>query len=171
MSKTARLFQQYGAFLAFAVALTATLGSLSYSEIAHFVPCTLCWYQRILMYPLAIITLVGILQQDEGLPNQVLPFSILGMGVATYHYLTQLGVVSHSATCSVGVPCNLRYVNYFGFVTLPLLSLAAFTLITLIMVAVKWAQSQAEPEQDEQFFSDLADSVPADISSPSFEGK
>ena len=121
------------------------LGSLYYSEIAGFVPCTLCWYQRILMYPLTLITLVGILKQDGNLPGYVLPFSILGMGVSTYHYLIQLGVVGHSAACTVGVPCGLRWVNYFGFVTIPLLALTAFVLITATMALSKWTVRGAEP--------------------------
>ena len=145
MSRFGSFWQQYGPYLAFGTALTAMLGSLYYSEIAGFVPCTLCWYQRILMYPLTLITLVGILKQDGNLPGYVLPFSILGMGVSTYHYLIQLGVVGHSAACTVGVPCGLRWVNYFGFVTIPLLALTAFVLITATMALSKWAVRGAEP--------------------------
>jgi disulfide bond formation protein DsbB len=78
---------QYGPYLAFGTALTAMLGSLYYSEIVGFVPCTLCWYQRILMYPLVLITLVGIVKQDRSLPDYVLPLSVIGMGFSTYHYL------------------------------------------------------------------------------------
>src|SRR6185295_8265956 len=107
MNKTVTFWQQYGAYLALVPALTAMLGSLYYSEIAGFIPCTLCWYQRILMYPLVVIILVGILKQDEYLPNYVLPFSIIGMGVSTYHYLIELGFLPHPAVCSVGIPCNL----------------------------------------------------------------
>lgn len=86
--------QDYGEVLALLVAITATLGSLYYSEVAKFVPCTLCWYQRILMYPLTLILLVGIIKQDEHLPFYVLPFSLLGMGVSTYHVLIENGVIS-----------------------------------------------------------------------------
>lgn len=137
-------WQKYGAYLAFAVALTAMLGSLYYSEIAGFVPCTLCWYQRILMYPLSLIILVGIVKQDEYLPNYVLPFSVIGIGVSTYHYLIQQGILAHPATCSIGIPCNLSYVNYFGFITIPFLALIAFTLITVIMTATHKAYARPE---------------------------
>ena len=140
--KLPHLLQQYGAYLAFVTALTAMLGSLYYSEMAGFVPCTLCWYQRILMYPLMLITLVGIIKQDEYLPSYVLPLSIIGSGVSTYHYLIQLGIIAHSATCSVGIPCNVRYVNYFGFISIPLMALTAFILITLILMATKWAYTR-----------------------------
>lgn len=146
MSKTVTFWSQYGPYLAFGTALTAMLGSLYYSEIAGFVPCTLCWYQRVLMYPLALITLVGIVKQDDYLPTYVLPFSVIGLGVSTYHYLTQLGVISHSAACSVGVPCNLRYVNYFGFVSIPFMALTAFVMITIFMSITKWAYARLETE-------------------------
>jgi len=129
---------QYGAYLALAPALTALLGSLYYSEVAGFVPCTLCWYQRILMYPLPLIILIGIIQQDEYLSNYVLPFSLLGIGFSAYHYLIQIGIFSQPDTCLGGIPCGLRYVNYFGFVTIPFMALTAFVLITGVMIVVKW---------------------------------
>jgi disulfide bond formation protein DsbB len=144
MNRTSAPWQAYSPYLAFGTALIATLGSLYYSEIARFVPCTLCWYQRILMYPLTLITLVGILRQDEHLADYVLPLSILGIVASSYHYLIQLGVLGHPAVCSAGVPCNLRYVNYFGFVTIPLMALTAFVIITLVMAASKWAHGQAD---------------------------
>ncbi|MGD9048672.1 MAG: disulfide oxidoreductase [Anaerolineae bacterium] len=144
MSRFGSFWQQYGPYFAFAAALAATLGSLYYSEVAGFVPCTLCWYQRILMYPLTVITLVGILKHDDGLPEYVLPFSIIGVGVSSYHYLMQAGVVGHSAACTVGVPCDLRWVNYFGFLTIPLLALTAFVIITVAMALTKWASLDAK---------------------------
>ena len=144
MSKTESFWQQYGAYLALIPALTAMLGSLYYSEIAGFIPCTLCWYQRILMYPLTVIILVGIFSQDEFLPNYVLPFSILGMGVSFYHYLIELGVIAHSPACTVGIPCNVRWVNYFGFITIPLMAFTAFTMITVIMAMTKRAYARMD---------------------------
>jgi disulfide bond formation protein DsbB len=144
LSRFGSFWQQYGPYLALAAALAATLGSLYYSEVAGFVPCTLCWYQRILMYPLTLVILVGILKHDPGLADYVLPFSIVGVGVSSYHYLIQAGVVGHSAACTVGVPCDLRWVNYFGFVTIPLLALMAFVIITVAMALTKWAFLDAE---------------------------
>jgi disulfide bond formation protein DsbB len=133
--------QDYGGILALVVAVTATLGSLYFSEVAGFVPCTLCWYQRILMYPLVLITLVGVIRQDEYLPAYVLPFSLIGMGVSGYHVLIQNGVFGHPAACAVGIPCSLRYINYLGFITIPLLALTAFTLISAVMLATRQAFS------------------------------
>ena len=134
--------QSYGAYLALAPALAALLGSLYYSEVAGYIPCTLCWYQRILMYPLTLIILIGILKQDDYLPSYVLPFSIAGIFVAGYHYLIQLGLFSHPAACEAGIPCDMRWVNYFGFISIPFMALTAFILITAAMIAVRWADRQ-----------------------------
>ncbi len=118
------------------------LGSLYYSEIANFIPCTLCWYQRILMYPLVLIILVGIINRDEYLPTYVLPFSIIGIFVSAYHYLVQRGVFSHPASCAAGIPCDMSWVNYLGFISIPFMALTAFIMITAIMAATKWAGNQ-----------------------------
>jgi disulfide bond formation protein DsbB len=144
MNKSITFWQQYGGYLALAPALTALLGSLYYSEVAGFVPCALCWYQRILMYPLTLIILIGILKQDEYLPNYVLPFSIIGMVVSTYHYLIEWGILEHPAVCSAGIPCNLVYVRYFGFISIPFMALIAFIMITVILTMTKRAYNQAD---------------------------
>lgn len=139
--------EDYGGWLAFVVAVVAMGGSLYYSEVAGFIPCRLCWYQRILMYPLTIITLVGSLRRDEYLPSYVLPFSLIGMGVSSYHVLLERGVFPPPATCSADVPCDLSYVNYFGFLTIAGLALIAFTLITAIMVGVWLAQRRSTADE------------------------
>ncbi|MSU75977.1 disulfide bond formation protein B [Patescibacteria group bacterium] len=122
-------------YVAWAQALVATCSSLYYSEIAHLVPCLLCWYQRILMYPLVIIIGVSILRKDRGLPAYVLPFSILGMGFSAYHYLLQQGIIAEAlAPCQAGISCTTKQIEYFGFITIPFLSFLAFTLITVCMM-------------------------------------
>lgn len=141
------LAQDFGPIAAMAVAWAALLGSLYFSEVRGFAPCELCWYQRILMYPLALVTLVGVVRNDESLPVYVLPFSVLGMGVSGYHYLIQLGVFGQTNACTVGVPCNLRYVEYGGFVTIPFMALTAFVLITVSMVVVRWASPRENGPQ------------------------
>ena len=148
MKNATTFLQQYGVYAALIVALAAMLGSLYYSEVAGFIPCTLCWYQRILMYPLALIILVGIFTRDELLPNYVLPLSIIGIGFSSYHYLIQQGIFAHPTTCAAGIPCNLRYVNYAGFITIPLMALTAFVLITVIMAITKWSFAQAAKTVD-----------------------
>jgi len=129
-----------------AAAWTATLGSLYLSEILKFVPCTLCWYQRILMYPLAIILLVGLLRRDKGVFLYALPFSIMGIGVSTYHYLLQkTDLFTHSAVCNSSIPCTATWINLYDFITIPFLALTAFLTITL-MGLLFWSQ-EMEVEQ------------------------
>lgn len=120
---------------AWIVAVVATLGSLYFSEVRLFVPCTLCWYQRILMYPLAIMLAIASYRQDRGVVKYALPLSILGMGVAAFHYLEQkIPGFGSAGFCRSGVPCNMQYINWFGFVTIPFLALVAFTIITFLLV-------------------------------------
>jgi len=123
----------YGPQLAFGPAIAALLGSLYFSEIAGFVPCELCWYQRILMYPITVLLLVGIFNDDWLVPRYVLPLSITGLFVSSYHYLLQNHVFG-SSVCSAGVSCAIRYINVFGFITIPFLALTAFFLITFILL-------------------------------------
>ncbi len=145
--KLSEFLEDYGGWLAFVIALIATMGSLYYSEVAGFIPCRLCWYQRILMYPLTIITLVGALRRDDYLPGYVLPLSLIGMAVSAYHYLMEKGVVAASTTCAADVPCSISYVNYLGFITIALMAFTAFSLITLIMFGMRAAYRRDTAEQ------------------------
>ena len=116
-------------------AVVATGGSLYFSEVMKFTPCVLCWYQRICMYPLVVIFTVGILLRERRLNLYVLPLSLIGLGIAIYHTLLYYGVIAEALVpCTGGVPCNARFINWFGFVSIPLLSLIAFTVITIAML-------------------------------------
>lgn len=127
--------KKYIFYIAWVQALVATLSSLYLSEILHWTPCILCWYQRILMYPLVLIIGVGILRKSKDLPYFVLPMSVLGILVAFYHYLLQWGIIPESAApCALGVSCTVKYAMWFGFITIPFLSLVAFSVITACMV-------------------------------------
>ena len=123
--------------LTLVVSLVASLGSLYYSEIVGLTPCTLCWYQRILMYPLVILALVGLRKRDAYLPHYALPLSILGILISGYHYALQMFMPASSnpfINCIKGnVSCSVIDVSYFGFVTIPLLSFVAFVMITFAM--------------------------------------
>jgi disulfide bond formation protein DsbB len=138
-------------WLAFAVALFTTLGSLYLSEIAHFVPCPLCWYQRICMYPLFVALLVGGLRRDREVWVYVLPPAVVGAAIAIYH--TQLQAFPKQVHfCTPGADsCLNRYIWEFGFVSIPFMSLAAFSFIIAMMLVVRSGDSDAlEPEFDDE---------------------
>jgi disulfide bond formation protein DsbB len=126
---------KYLLLTAFVLVLVAIFGSLYFSEIAHFVPCTLCWYQRICMYPLVVILGIGIIEKKEDIFKYVLPFSVIGWIVSIYHNLIQYRVISENLNvCTAIGSCSQRYINLYGFVTIPLLSLIAFTLINICVI-------------------------------------
>lgn len=125
-------------YLGWFQALIATLGSLFFSEVMHLPPCVLCWYQRIMMYPLTLILTVGILLGDRRLRYYALPLSVIGLVISVYHNLLYYGILPESiAPCTSGVSCTTRQIEWLGFITIPLLSLAAFTVITVCMLAYK----------------------------------
>lgn len=123
--------------MAWIVALTATLGSLYYSEIRNFIPCDLCWIQRIFMYPLAILLAIATVKKDANQAYYILPISVIGAGFSFYHYLIEKVPYFSAAgeACTI-IPCNYEYVNYFGFITIPFMALTAFMLISLLMISV-----------------------------------
>src|SRR3954464_3316303 len=93
---------------AFAVALVATLGSLYLSEVAHFVPCRLCWYQRIAMYPLAVLLLVAALKRSTEIARAPLPLIAIGAAISTYHYLLErFPSMAGAVTCDPAAPCTI----------------------------------------------------------------
>ncbi len=125
-------------FLAWIAAIVATLGSLYFSEIRHFTPCTLCWYQRILMYPLTIFIGVALYENNIKIHKYILPIAILGMFVSGYHYsLQKIPALSEIQTCTNGVPCGREYVNFLGFITIPFMAFIAFTIIAISMFTMK----------------------------------
>ena len=124
-------FENITIYLCWSIALIATMGSLFFSEIMKFPPCVLCWYQRIAMYPLVILFTVGFFQSAKSTIYFTLPMAIIGWTIALYHNLLHYEIVPETASpCQVGVSCSTVYIEWFGFMTIPMLSLIAFTLIT-----------------------------------------
>ncbi|MFY3792719.1 disulfide oxidoreductase [Ureibacillus sp. MALMAid1270] len=122
-------------YFAWFVSLVATLGSLYFSEIRGFIPCDLCWFQRIFMYPLVVILGIGTFQSDTSVKKYVLPLSIVGSIISLFHYLEQkVPGFGGIKPCVSGVPCSAEYINWFGFITIPFLALIAFTLINICMI-------------------------------------
>ncbi|MCM3760888.1 disulfide oxidoreductase [Alkalihalobacillus oceani] len=125
----------YGAWL---ISIIATMGSLYFSEIRQFIPCELCWYQRIMMYPLTVLLGIAVYHGDIQIKKYVLPLSIIGGSISLYHYLVQkVPAFAPITLCAEGVPCNIQYINWFGFITIPFLALTAFLLIIILLLFVK----------------------------------
>lgn len=121
-------------YLAWLVALVATTGSLYFSEVMRLPPCSLCWYQRILMYPLVFVLGVSLLTSDVRVRLYSLPLALTGLGVALYHNLLYYKIIPEGfTTCTAGVSCTSRQIEWAGFITIPLLSLVAFALISLLL--------------------------------------
>jgi len=121
-------------WVAWAIALVTTLGSLYYSEIQHYVPCKLCWFQRICMYPLSVVLGIAAFRRDVGVRVYVLPLAVIGVVVASYHTWLQAFPDRTSSFCTVDAPCTARYVWEFGFVSLPFMALSAFLAIVVMLV-------------------------------------
>jgi disulfide bond formation protein DsbB len=140
-----RLLSGYELWLAFAVSAIATGGSLFFSEIAHFVPCELCWFQRICMYPLSIVTLVGAIANDHRVARYLLPLPVVGSGVSIYHLLVEHGVVAETQACLVSAPggCATKWIDEFDYVTIPALALTGFSLAFAFL-----ALATAEPPEN-----------------------
>ena len=137
----------YELWLAFIVASIATGGSLFFSEIAHYVPCELCWYQRICMYPLTITTLLAALFDDPRAARYLLPLPVVGAGVSVYHLLVENGVVGESLTCRISAPggCTVKWINEFGYVTIPTLALTAFALVFAFLLLAAYEPRATVP--------------------------
>ncbi|NLY79054.1 MAG: disulfide bond formation protein B [Lysinibacillus sp.] len=116
----------------FFVSLVATCGSLYFSEIRNYEPCELCWYQRILMYPIVLISLVAYIQKNARIAVTTAVFSCIGGLISLYHYgIQKLDFLSENAPACGRIPCTGHYINWLGFITIPFLALTAFILIAI----------------------------------------
>ncbi len=122
------------------LALVATAGSLYFSEGVGFVPCSLCWYQRIAMYPLVLVLGVGMVVGDSSVWRFALPLPVVGVIISAYHVAVQHTPSLELVPCGAGPPCSDRYVAVFGFVTIPVMAGAAFALITTLLLAIGTVQ-------------------------------
>ena len=122
-------------FAAWLVSLIASMGSLFFSEVMLLPPCVLCWYQRICMYPLALITTVGLITRDRRADRYAWPLALVGLVIAVYHNLLYYHLIRDSITpCATGVSCTDVQIEWLGFITIPLLSLTAFCIIVGCLV-------------------------------------
>lgn len=130
-------------YLAWITAATSTAGSLYFSEILGFAPCVLCWYQRIAMYPLVLIIGIGIVKKDRHFYDYALPLSMIGGAIAFYQNLLYYDIISENfLPCIAGVSCTTKYIQLFGFMDIPLLSLISFVVITASLLINKKLNKQ-----------------------------
>jgi disulfide bond formation protein DsbB len=136
-----RVLWGYELWAAFVVAAIATGGSLFYSQIANFQPCELCWFQRICMYPLSILTLLMAWQNDNRAARYLLPLPIVGACVSIYHMLIQYGAISEPKACTASAigGCATNWIANrpdatFGYLSIPTLALTAFLLLIGFLV-------------------------------------
>ncbi|KMY53139.1 disulfide bond formation protein DsbB [Bacillus sp. FJAT-27231] len=123
--------------IAWGASFIAMLGSLYFSEVMKYEPCELCWYQRILMYPLVLILGLAIIKKDETAARYSLTLSAVGGCISLYHYAIQkIDFFTDTAPACGRVPCTGMYINWFGFITIPFLALTAFIIIFITSLLV-----------------------------------
>jgi disulfide bond formation protein DsbB len=137
-------YELWGAFV---VAAIATGGSLFYSQIAGFIPCEFCWFQRVLMYPLSILTLLIAVRGDNRAARYLLPLPIVGAGTSIYHMLIERGVITEPVGCFKSAPggCGTNWIanHGFGYLTIPTLALTAFLLIIGFLLLASSGEADA----------------------------
>lgn len=125
-------------FSAWVLVTVSTLGSLFFSYIMEFAPCVLCWYQRICLFPLVIILATGLFPFDKRVIKYSLPLAIAGWITAFYHNLLYSGIIPQDLQpCNQGVSCTEKYIDLFGFLTIPMLSLISFSIIITLLILLK----------------------------------
>ncbi|KAB2337083.1 disulfide bond formation protein B [Cytobacillus depressus] len=130
MSKPQKDNRESILFISWAASVIAMFGSLYFSEIRQYEPCTLCWYQRILMYPFVILLGMAVIRKDYRIAIYTMVLSGIGACISIYHYSIQKVsfLADHAASCG-RVPCTGQYINWLGFITIPFLALIAFITI------------------------------------------
>ncbi|MDH5394367.1 MAG: disulfide bond formation protein B [Gammaproteobacteria bacterium] len=126
-------------FSCWLIAMAALFGSLFFSEVMGLKPCVLCWWQRVFIYPLAVLFLVGMLPQKHKEHHSVvrytLPLAVIGLGFAVYHYLVYSGFIPESLQpCSEDLSCAEINLELMGFVTIPMLSIFAYSAIIVLLL-------------------------------------
>jgi disulfide bond formation protein DsbB len=132
------------AYAAWVTAIVASLGSLFFGEVMKLPPCSLCWYQRICLFPLTVVIAVGIALRDKNLFLYAAPLVVAGLGLAIYHNLIYYGVVSEALSpCTAGVPCSSRQIEWLNFITIPLMALFGFLAILACLMMHRGRQRRA----------------------------
>jgi disulfide bond formation protein DsbB len=135
------------AYVAWGIALLSMLGSLFFGEVMKLPPCTLCWYQRVCLFPLPVILAVGIALRDGRLVAYALPLAVVGAAFGVYHNLLYFGVIPEALSpCVEGISCKTRQIEWLGFITIPLMALASFVSIIACLLAHRSLQRRSQDE-------------------------
>lgn len=141
-----KIIKKYALYLAFTGTLIATFGSIYFSEIAGFPPCVLCWYQRLSMYPLVVIIAVAIYLKQKNILIPAFILAIPGWLISVYHNLLYYDILPEAAApCVAGISCTTKYIEWFGFITIPLLAFAGFTSVILLLI-IHWKSTSENKE-------------------------
>lgn len=125
-------------YIAWVTAVVSMVGSLYFSEVLGLAPCSLCWYQRIVMYPLVLIIGLGIIKKDRHFYDYALPLSVIGGTIALYQNMLYYNVISEGTSpCTFGTSCITKYISLLGFIDIPLLALFASIIITATLLIHK----------------------------------
>jgi disulfide bond formation protein DsbB len=130
-------------FACWLIATSSTLGALFFSEVMDLPPCVLCWYQRMFIFPLVLLLPAGLFPFDPKIVRYALPLSVVGWSIAFFHVLLTYGLIPENIRpCTLGVPCALNQIEWFGFVSIPLLSLVAFSVINALLLVTHYKVSR-----------------------------
>ena len=122
-------------YLSWLLAVVATLGSIYFSNFMMLPPCSLCWWQRVCMYPLTIVFMIAFIRKDRDCIYYAMPLITIGFLISSYHNLLYYGAIEKSIIpCTSGVSCTSVQLVWFGFLTIPLMALIAFSLLLLITI-------------------------------------
>ena len=125
-------------FAAWAIALLSTFGALFIGEVMGKTPCLLCWFQRAFMFPLAVMLAVACYISDANVWRYALPVAGVGLLIAIYHNLLFWGVIPEDIQpCGVGPSCSSADLNLIGFIPIPVLSLAAFAALSVLLILIR----------------------------------
>lgn len=168
MDRTLNTIGKLSPYAALVVATVAMAGSLFFSQVLGWLPCEMCWYQRIAMYPLVFILFIGILRRDEKMWRYVIPIALIGAAISSYHILYQKTDWFTASPCELnsGVSCKGDYLNWLnGLITIPTLALIAFVMVILGGVASQMSMNMAmiddeDAGDDEVAAPSLASSAP-----------
>lgn len=145
------VLREYGLWFAAAIAITCTLGSLYLSEVANFIPCKLCWYQRFAMYPLAVILPIAAYMKKPKVIRIAAPVALVGGSISIYHYLIErFPDWASGASCDPEAPCTLVWIWQFHFISIPFMALSGFAAIITLLL---WAQPVKEDTREQRISS------------------